>query len=80
MSVSRRVLKRVETHMGRDLDLNDRRDRFRFLEALDREISDRDRIISNVRKSLDGWDTYDQSRYKPIVDRTRLGWKENSET
>ena len=71
MSEARNILKRIEEHKGKKLDLTNNRDLTRFIWAIDREISKRDIIINNVRKVLSGDSTYDDTKYKVIIDSSK---------
>lgn len=67
MSTTRDILKRIEDHKGRKLDLSKHRDFAYLVMSLDREFAKRDSIISNVQNVLNGQKTYDQTQYKTIL-------------
>tara|TARA_R110000803_G_scaffold82566_1_gene148737 strand:+ start:298 stop:516 length:219 start_codon:yes stop_codon:yes gene_type:complete len=68
MSITKQILERIENHKGRELDLNNRRDRLYLFSALEREFNKRDAIIQNISNCLKGASTYDESTHKVIVD------------
>ena len=71
MNTPRELLKILEEHKGRKLDLNNSQDRTRFFMVLQRELDKNEVIISNVKKVLDGESTYDKRTYKVILDSNR---------
>ena len=60
------VIKRIEEHKGRKLDLTDRRDFFRLSTVLEREIRKRNAVISGIQDVLNGDKTYDPKEQKAI--------------
>ena len=66
-----RIQERIEKHKGRKLDLTNRRDLFMLKSAINREFSRQSQIITNVQNVLKGEQTYDQSKYKTIIDSSK---------
>lgn len=69
--IAKELLKRLEEHKGREIDLNNHRDRTRFFSMLEREFDKRDAVVYNIRNVLSGQSTYDQTQYKVILDSNR---------
>lgn len=68
---AKEILKRIEDHKGRKLDLNNHRDKFYLFSAIEREILKKDTIISNVKNVLSGFSTYDETKYRTISDHRK---------
>jgi hypothetical protein len=65
---AKEILKIIEDHKGRKLDLNNNRDRMTFFSSIQRDIDKKVAIINNIKNCLSGQSTFDKSIYKVIRD------------
>lgn len=68
------ILKRIEDHKGRKLDLTNHRDLFRFQQAINSEFDKLQNQLNNIHNVLNGESTFDQTRYKVIKDSNSRHW------
>ena len=63
-SEASQIIARIEAHVG--LKIEPRRLRFHVIENLQREIDQRESMVSKINAVIGGFDVFDPNTHKPI--------------